>query len=88
MYDAWQGDLDHFKTFVSPEEMEEFLTPRIFSRDIILDDPIDFINGFSLALTFNFRKQFADVQEEAKFRIGLGVWLKGFINRIETVDWR
>ena len=81
-------DLDYFKNFVSPEALEEFLDPRIFSRDIMLDDPIDFINGFNLALAFTNKNEFPTLKEEARFRIGLGIWLNRYINRIENQDWR
>jgi|TARA_R110000824_G_scaffold363469_1_gene551456 hypothetical protein len=80
-------DLDYFKNFVSPEALEEFLDPRIFSRDILLDDPIDFINGFNLALAFINKDEFINLTEEARFRIGLGIWLNRYINRIENHDW-
>ena len=54
----------------------------------MLDDPVDFINGFNLALAFVYRMYFNDTNEEAKFRISLAMWLKRYIDNMEKLDWR
>lgn len=79
---------NYYKDFLSEEELEAFLNPRIFSRDLMLDDPVDFINGFNLALAFVYRMYFNDTNEEAKFRISLAMWLKRYIDNMEKLDWR
>ena len=79
---------DYYKNFVSDEELEIFLNPRLFSRDLMLDDPIDFINGFYLALAFVYRIYFKDYNEEAQFRISLALWLRRYIDSMEKLDWR
>ena len=73
---------------ISDDELTIFLTPRLFSRDLMLDDPVDFINGFNLALAFIYRMYFNDTNEEAKFRISLAMWLKQYIDNMEKLDWR
>ena len=74
---------NYFKEFLDEEDLETFLTRRIFAREVILDDPIDFINGFDLALAYAFKAQLHDSDEETKFRISLGMWLKQYIDRME-----
>ena len=78
---------NYYKDFISEAELESFLQPRIFSRDLLLDDPIDFINGFNLALAFVYRMYFNDTNEEAKFRISLAMWLRRYIDNMEKFDW-
>ena len=75
---------DYYKDFLSDEELEIFLHPRLFSRDLMLDDPIDFINGFNLALAFIYRTHFNNTNEEAQFRISLAMWLKKFIDNVDN----
>ena len=81
-------DLVYFRSLVNLDELETFIRPRIFSRDIILDDPIDFINGFSLALSFLLQGELDSLSNEAKFRIGFGIWLKKFIDEVERIEWK
>ena len=78
---------NYYKDFVSEEELELFLTPRLFSRELILDDPVDFINGFNLALAFIYRTHFNNTNEEAQFRISLAMWLKKYIDNMEKSYW-
>ena len=79
---------NYFKEFLDEEDLETFLTHRIFAREVILDDPIDFINGFNLALAFVYRMKFNDYNEEAKFRISIALWLRRYIDSMEKLDWR
>ena len=78
---------NYYKDFVSEEDLELFLTPRLFSRELILDDPVDFINGFNLALAFIYRTHFNNTNEEAQFRISLAMWLKKYIDNMEKSYW-
>jgi len=74
---------NYYADFLDVEDLAVFLKPRLFSRDIMLDDPLDFINGFNLALAYAFKAQIYDHNEEAKFRISLALWLRSFIDKIE-----
>ena len=53
----------------------------------MVDDPVDFINGFNLALAFIYRTHFNNTNEEAQFRISLAMWLKKYIDNMEKSYW-
>ena len=74
---------NYYENFLDIEDVAVFLKPRLFSRDILLDDPLDFINGFNLGLAYAFKAQIYDHNEEARFRISLALWLRAFIDRME-----
>ena len=78
---------EYFKEFFDVDDLETFLKPRLFTGNIMVDDPVDFINGFNLALAYAFKAQIHDMNEEAKFRISLAMWLKQYIDKIEKFDY-
>ena len=79
---------NYFKDFLDVDDLSTFLKPRIFSRNLLLDDPVDFINGFNLGVTYAFKNQMAGHQDEANFRISLALWLRKYIDDIEKLDWQ
>ena len=89
---SWGERMDditnYFKDFLDDEDLASFLKPRIFSRDLLLDDPVDFINGFNLALAYAYKNQMKNHQDEANFRISLALWLRSFVDDTEKLDWR
>tara|TARA_R110000824_G_scaffold356401_3_gene543662 strand:+ start:218 stop:472 length:255 start_codon:yes stop_codon:yes gene_type:complete len=77
-------DVDnYYKNWLDIEDVAAFLTPRLYSRDVLLDDPLDFINGFNLGLAYAFKAEIYNNNEEARFRISLALWLRRFIDDIE-----
>ena len=47
------------------------------------DDPVDFINGVGLAMAFMKRDIFDDNNDEARFRIGLAIWIREIFDTLE-----
>lgn len=79
---------EYFKDFLDDDDLYHYLKPRLFTRELLLDDPIDFINGFNLALAYAYKAQIHDHDEEVKFRISLALWLRKQIESLEKLDWQ
>jgi len=77
---------NYFKDFLDIDDLEVFLNSRLFTGTIMIDDPVDFINGFNLALAYAFKAQIYDMNEEAKFRISLAIWLRKYIDKMEMLN--
>ena len=71
-----------FKEVVNAEDFEEFIRQR-WERGVMYDDPVDFINGVGLALAFTNQDKFYDNNDEARFRIGLAIWLQEIFDTLE-----
>ena len=71
-----------FKEVVDSEEFEAFIRAR-WDRGVMYDDPIDFINGVGLAMAFMKQDTFFDNNDEARFRIGLAIWIREIFDDLE-----
>ena len=71
-----------FKEVINAEDFEEFIRQR-WERGLLYDDPIDFINGVGLAMAFMKQDTFYDNNDEARFRIGLAIWIREIFDQLE-----
>jgi len=73
---------EFLSAFFTPDDLESYIRERSYKRSD-WDDPMDWINGMSLALAFQYREYFPDNNAEAKFRIQAAIFLSDLIRRIE-----
>ena len=71
-----------FTEVVNSEDFEEFIRQR-WQKGILYDDPIDFINGVGLAMAYMNQEKLADNNDEAKYRIGLAIWIRELFDKLE-----
>ena len=79
MKDNWTP---RFTELINTEDFEEFIRAR-WSRGVMYDDPVDFINGVGLALAFLTQDKLVDNNDEARFRIGMAIWIRELLDQLE-----
>jgi len=85
----WQGRLDtmegieYLKEWFMPEDLESYIRERSYKKSD-WDDPVDWVNGMSLGLAFQFREYLPNNNAEAKFRIQVAMFL---MNLIQGMEW-
>ena len=79
--------LEHFKDFLDADDLEEHLKSelKLISEYYRIDDPMDFINGMTCALSYILQNQFRDTEDRIEFKIGLAVWLRRIIDDYEHI---
>ena len=73
---------EYIKEWFMPEDLEFYIKERSYYKSD-WDDPVDWVNGMSLALAFQFREYFPDNNAEAKFRIQVAMFLMDLIQGME-----
>ena len=64
------------------DELEAFVKERSLRRTD-WDDPVDWVNGVTIGLSFHFREYLPDMNSEAKFRMQVAMFLTELIWRID-----
>lgn len=77
--------LEHFKDFLDADDLEVYLKNelKLIAGYYRIDDPMDFINGMTCALSYVFQNQFRDTEDRIQFKVGLAVWLRRLIDDYE-----
>ena len=74
--------VSRFSEIVNTEDFEEFIRAR-WDRGVMYDDPVDFINGVGLTMAYLKQEKLLDNNDEARFRIGLAIWIRDLFDQLE-----
>ena len=74
--------VSRFSEIINTEDFEEFIRAR-WDRGVMYDDPVDFINGVGLAMAYLKQDKLLDNNDEARFRIGLAIWIRELFDKLE-----
>ena len=74
--------VSRFSEIVNTEDFEEFIRAR-WDRGVMYDDPVDFINGVGLTMAYLKQEKLLDNNDEARFRIGLAIWIRDLFDKLE-----
>ena len=74
--------VSRFSEIVNTEDFEEFIRAR-WDRGVMNDDPVDFINGVGLTMAYLKQEKLLDNNDEARFRIGLAIWIRDLFDQLE-----
>ena len=79
--------LEHFKDFLDEDDLEVYLRNELMTIAAYnqIDDPMDFINGMTCALSYMLKNQFKDREDKVHFKISLAVWLRRLIDDYEHI---
>ena len=77
--------LEHFKDFIDADDLEVYLKNelKLIAGYYQIDEPMDFINGVTCALSYILQNQFRDSEDKTHFKVGLAVWLRRLIDDYE-----
>ena len=74
--------VSRFSEIVNTEDFEEFIRAR-WDRGVMYDDPVDFINCVGLTMAYLKQEKLLDNNDEARFRIGLAIWIRDLFDQLE-----
>ena len=78
---------DFLQEFFTPQDLEEWIRSHCLDPHgkgiYAWDDPLDWIQGMTLALAFNYREYLHTYELENKFRIQLAWYLGKLVRSIE-----
>ena len=74
--------VSRFSEIINTEDFEEFIRAR-WDRGVMYDDPVDFINGVGLTMAYMQQDKLGDNNDEARFRIGLAIWIRELFDKLE-----
>ena len=77
--------LEHFKDFLDEDDLKVYLRNELMTIAAYnqIDDPMDFINGMTCALSYMLKNQFKDTDDRIQFKISLAIWLRRLIDDYE-----
>lgn len=79
--------LEHFNDFLDADDLRVYLRGELMSIAgyYQIDDPMDFINGMTCALSYMLKSQFKDTEDRIQFKISLAIWLRRVIDDYEHI---
>jgi len=79
--------LEHFNDFLDADDLRVYLRSELMSIAgyYQIDDPMDFINGMTCALSYMLKSQFKDTEDRIQFKISLAIWLRRVIDDYEHI---
>jgi hypothetical protein len=79
--------LEHFNDFLDADDLRVYLRGELMSIAgyYQIDDPMDFINGMTCALSYMLKSQFKDKEDRVQFKISLAIWLRRVIDDYEHI---
>ena len=79
--------LEHFNDFLDADDLRVYLRSELMSIAgyYQIDDPMDFINGMTCALSYMLKSKFKDKEYRVQFKISLAIWLRRVIDDYEHI---
>ena len=79
--------LEHFNDFLDADDLRVYLRSELMAIAgyYQIDDPMDFINGMTCALSYMLKSQFKDTEDRIQFKISLAIWLRRVIDDYEHI---